>query len=319
MSFNDPTQNAGISAANHKYSSHFFTDDVLAKVPDQDCGNQTLPPKDEEPSVDQEVKVPNLATISDGSSSYLNRQDDVDKDLAKALDRNSDSNLSTISDGSDECYSSSVTTPALTVLTYSASPHSSVNTISIDASEYAASIVPDVTDSEMDSEQSDDESSTESIRPDPSKQLLGHHLFQENSLNPAVHFDSVATTESNGKVIAVSTKPLESGKYEWTLEILSCDVDIAEIGVCSVCDIEGIKIHDDGVTETTALGARAVYGSELATDSVWYASYNENGARRCFKDLKEYHHIGWTCKDRIKVVVNLEKWRIKFYLNGQRV
>merc|ERR1712154_326084 len=94
---------------------------------------------------------------------------------------------------------------------------------------------------------------------------------------------------------------------------------IAEIGVCSVCDAAGIKIDDDGVTETSALGARAVYGSELATDSVWYASYNENGDRRCFKDLKEYHHIGWTCKDQIKVVLDLEKWRIKFYLNGQRV
>ena len=83
--------------------------------------------------------------------------------------------------------------------------------------------------------------------------------------------------------------------------------------------MEQIAIHDDGVTETVDLGARGIYGNELATDSVWYASFNEDGARRCFKDLAQHHHIGWTCKDQIKVVVNLDKWRIKFYINGRKV
>ena len=57
----------------------------------------------------------------------------------------------------------------------------------------------------------------------------------------------------------------------------------------------------------------------LQSDSVWYASYNEDGARRCFKDLKEHHQIGWTSKDQIKVMVDLDRYRIKFYRNGQRV
>lgn len=95
--------------------------------------------------------------------------------------------------------------------------------------------------------------------------------------------------------------------------------DIQELGVCSVVDIEGIELDDIGVTGTAALGARGLYGNALATGSVWYASYNEDAVRRCFKDLKSNHHIGWTCTDQIKVVVDLDKWRIKFFMNGQRV
>ena len=287
-----------LSAVDGKYSSHLSTKDVLTEVPDQDDGNQTLPTmltmlKEEEPALDQEVTASNLA---------------------QALYRNSDSNLSVLSNVPEECYSSSLpmTTSALTY-----SPHSSVLMMSIDASQYAESIASDRIDSEMDSAKTDDNESTQSSC--PSKDLLRLHLFQKCSLNTSIHFDTAAMTDSNGKVIAVSHTPLKSGAHEWTLEIVSCDVDIAEIGVCSVSDIDDVQIHDDGVTETAAFGARAVYGSELATDSVWYAAYNENGDRRCFKDLKEYHHIGWTCKDQIKVVLDLEKWRIKFYLNGQRV
>ena len=150
-------------------------------------------------------------------------------------------------------------------------------------------------------------------------QLLKSHILQEMSLNPKVHFDRLNVSDSNGKMIAVSSKPLESGIHEWTMGILKCDVEIQEIGVCSVCDIAGIDIGNDGVTDTTALGARGIYGSELASDSIWYCSFNACGQRRCFKDLAPYYHIGWTAKDLIKVVVNLEKWRIKFFINGRKV
>ena len=53
--------------------------------------------------------------------------------------------------------------------------------------------------------------------------------------------------------------------------------------------------------------------------SIWYTSLNENGARRCFKDLASSHQIGWTAKDQIKVMVNLDKFRMKFYRNGHKV
>ena len=149
--------------------------------------------------------------------------------------------------------------------------------------------------------------------------LLRRHILQKYSLNPFVHFNRASITESNGKIIAVSSKPLVTGEHNWTLEITQCDVDIQEIGVCTVCDIEGIQIADGGVTETTALGARGLYGNELATASRWYASMNDNGARRCFKDLSGSYRIGWTAKDQIKVVVDLNKFRMKFYLNGRKV
>lgn len=127
-------------------------------------------------------------------------------------------------------------------------------------------------------------------------------------------------TESNGKVIAVSSTPLKAGLiHEWTLEVMACDVEMMEVGICSVANIEGIDIHNDGVTETVALGARGIYGNELASASNWYCSFNKDGARRSFKDLAPQHHIGWTVKDQIKIVVNLQKWRIKFYRNGKRV
>ena len=159
-----------------------------------------------------------------------------------------------------------------------------------------------------------------------SAQLIDHHLVQRkkllnnaNALESSVHFDSAAITQSNGKIIALSSRPLTSGKHEWSLEILKCDVLAQEIGVCSVRNIEEIQIHDDGVTETAKLSTRAVYGSNLQSDAVWYASFNENGTARCYRNLNGNHHIGWTAKCKIKVVVDLDKWRITFYLNGHKV
>ena len=163
---------------------------------------------------------------------------------------------------------------------------------------------------------------SESFTPIPdsvSQQLIRKHFDQKYSLNPFVHFDRASITKSNGKVIALSSKPLIKGEYEWTLEITRCDVDIQEIGVCTVCDTEGIQIADGGVTKTTALGARGIYGSELANAAVWYTSLNENGVRRCFKDLASSHQIGWTTKDQIKVMFNLDRFRVKFYRNGRKV
>ena len=153
-----------------------------------------------------------------------------------------------------------------------------------------------------------------------SAKLIDHHLVQkEHSSESSVHFDSAAITQSNGKVIALSSRPLTSGKSEWNLEILKCDVLAQEIGVCSVRNIEEIPIHDDGVTETGKLSARAVYGSDLQSDAIWYGSFNENGKPRCYRNLNRNHHIGWTAKCKIKVVVDLDKWRITFYMNGHKV
>jgi len=155
--------------------------------------------------------------------------------------------------------------------------------------------------------------------PSLSDQILDRFILQKPAFNQPVHFDRASYTESNGKIIAVSSKALGPGKHEWTMEIAHCDVDTLEIGVCGVNEIDDISIDDGGVSQTNALGARGVYGSELLSDSIWYGSYNSNGLQRCFKDLKDQHHIGWTAKDQIKVVVDLNLWRIKFYQNGRKV
>lgn len=59
-----------------------------------------------------------------------------------------------------------------------------------------------------------------------SNQLIGRHFVQKDSLNLSVHFDTAALTQSNGKIIAVSSHPLKSGTHEWTVEIMECDVGV---------------------------------------------------------------------------------------------
>jgi len=73
------------------------------------------------------------------------------------------------------------------------------------------------------------------------QQLLDRHILQKHSMNQSVHFDRASITGSNGKMIAVSSQPLGPGTHEWTLEIMGCDVEIQEIGVCTVCDIDGVS------------------------------------------------------------------------------
>ena len=61
-------------------------------------------------------------------------------------------------------------------------------------------------------------------------------------------------------------------------------------------------------------GARAVYGDDLQTDSVYYASFDEDGRQRCYKHLNG--QIGLSAGDVVKVCLDLEHWRIKFLLNS---
>ena len=67
--------------------------------------------------------------------------------------------------------------------------------------------------------------------------------------------------------------------------------------------------------------ARAVYGNELCSDSMYYASYNEDGKERCHKDLttRMQRKTGWVVGDVVTVRVDLEKFKIKFLLNGDNV
>lgn len=103
---------------------------------------------------------------------------------------------------------------SLTIMTMSSTmtptPTSSVNSISIEMSET----------SEFDESVCSDVSDESELSQSLSAQLIQRHIIQQYSLNPAIYFDRAAMTESNGKVIAVSSTPLKAGLiHEWTLEV----------------------------------------------------------------------------------------------------
>ena len=79
---------------------------------------------------------------------------------------------------------------------------------------------------------------------------------------------------------------LSSGYHEFSFKILKCDVDLQEVGVIGCANIKGIAMDDDGAGETRQFGARSVYGNEMASDSSFYASWDEDGKKRCFRDLR---------------------------------
>merc|ERR1712087_82734 len=98
------------------------------------------------------------------------------------------------------------------------------------------------------------------------------------------------------------------GVHEFEIQIMSCDVYKQEVGIVSFDDN-----HE--------FGAKAIYSSELATDEVFYASYDSDGKQRCRKSLvgKTMHNICWTESDTITVKLDCDKNKIKWLLNGQKV
>jgi len=152
------------------------------------------------------------------------------------------------------------------------------------------------------------------------RQFLRRFIVQSLSENVDVRFDSMAATPSNGKVLVVDSKGLTKGRhYEWSLEILKCDVEAQEIGVIGTDDITSIAVDDEGILKTEALGARSCFGCELFTDSLYYGSYNADGRKRCFRNLVPWYSLGWTAGDIITVRVDLSQYRIRFLLNDEPV
>jgi len=148
------------------------------------------------------------------------------------------------------------------------------------------------------------------------------YIMQPRSAAAPIRFDKVATTEDadeGSKVLLIQSQGLTHGRFEWSIEISSTGVALQEIGVVGTAEIACISLGDEGVRGTKELSARCVYGNELGTDSLFYASFNDDGSRRCLRDLSEAHHGGWTKGDVIGVVLDLDKWRMRFLWNGQKV
>eukprot|EP01084_Bolivina_argentea_P258639 436121_1 len=142
--------------------------------------------------------------------------------------------------------------------------------------------------------------------------LFEKHIIQastSDSDKKKICFDKVGICDQ--KICFVSSNGLSEGYYEWIIEIVKCDVDIQEIGVIGTTDMNDIK--------NNKFGAYSIFGNELSTNSMYYGSYNNDGSKRCFRDLSKKYDIGWTTGDIIRIKLNLNKSKIKFYLNGVNV
>jgi len=150
---------------------------------------------------------------------------------------------------------------------------------------------------------------------------LRRFVLQKKSKSKKVRFDQLHGSRLSLKRLLLSSLGLSSGCHSWSIQIAKTDVDVQEMGVISAADISGITMHERGVRKTKAFGARALFGSELATQSVFRGSYNGNGKKRCAKDLSAAYKIGWCCGDEIRIRLDLAKNRptIKFWWNGVHV
>jgi len=149
--------------------------------------------------------------------------------------------------------------------------------------------------------------------------LIELYLEQDWSMNDPVHFDKVAVTASNQKTVLMSSKGLTSGIHEWTIEVLRADVDLQEIGVIGTSDIDRIPVSDFGAMDTMDFQSRALYGSGLASDMLFYGSMNADNTTRCLRDLRSFFRSGWTVGSMITVKLNLEQFKIKFLIDGKAV
>ena len=153
--------------------------------------------------------------------------------------------------------------------------------------------------------------------------LIQKHLIQPGrKSNEFVYFDrciSTAANDNKAKVAMISSQGFSEGISEWIIQIVHCDVYLQEIGVVGRNGNHKFDIDINGIKDTNEFRARAVYGNELCTDSIYYGSWNSNGKQRCYRNLKDKHHIGWCSGDVIKVCLDLNSWKIKFWLNGVRV
>eukprot|EP01084_Bolivina_argentea_P040333 74546_1 len=146
-----------------------------------------------------------------------------------------------------------------------------------------------------------------------SQELIKNYVSQKND----AHFDKII--ESNNIICIMSSNSLNKGCHEWYIKILQCNTYRQEIGVIGTCDIDNIELNKGGIKYTEQFKSRAIYGNESYSNSVYYGSYNENGTERCFRDLENNFHIIWKSGDIIKVCVDLNKWKIKFFLNDEKV
>ena len=147
-----------------------------------------------------------------------------------------------------------------------------------------------------------------------------------------IKFDKYRIYNQSASICLLSSQCLSSGHYEWSFKVIKCSIYRQEIGVIS--NAYNFKhLCNNSITNATELGARAIYCTESASQSAYYASYNNNATQRCYKDLSSWSNDKnnknnknnnqkmneWKQGDIIKVYLDLDRWNIKFYLNDKKV
>jgi len=149
----------------------------------------------------------------------------------------------------------------------------------------------------------------------PARQRL-NGLGQRSS---CVLFDRAIET-SNGMKCMVSSAELTRGVHQWEVVVMKCNAEIQELGVIGGAQIERVSFSKHGLMATHGLGTRIVYGCERRKGRVYFASMGRRSKKKLFRDLTDVHQrIGWRTSDVIRIRVNLEKWSIRFWLNGNKV
>lgn len=115
----------------------------------------------------------------------------------------------------------------------------------------------------------------------------------------------------------ISSNGLYYGYHGFSVRIVRCATAVRqEIGVVSNDDVDSIRMEKGGVRDTTAFGARAMFGSTQHAN--YYISLNDNKVRRSFKRLSVRKNSNkWQAGDVIKVCLNFKKGNIKFSRNDQ--
>mmetsp|Transcript_40460 Transcript_40460/g.66456 ORF Transcript_40460/g.66456 Transcript_40460/m.66456 type:complete len:406 (+) Transcript_40460:35-1252(+) len=122
----------------------------------------------------------------------------------------------------------------------------------------------------------------------------------------------------------ISSNGFSTGKHEWELKTVKTGDLVDEIGVCSNWGnlvVEGNGISDMGSSQ---LGARAVYANDHSSGVAFHDAYDNDNVLTYDKKFKKKLGNGasefvWGKGDVIKVVLNCNKWSIKFYINNKQV
>eukprot|EP01084_Bolivina_argentea_P070870 128863_1 len=137
-------------------------------------------------------------------------------------------------------------------------------------------------------------------------------------------FDNTVNFNMINKDFIMSSNGFCYGYHEWSLKIINSSIRRHEIGIVSILNpyttigSRSLDGHDMSICDMDEFGARTVYGTDCTT--FYYASYNENNFERCYKQLDKYHRYTYLNEgDIVKIVLDLYKGNVTFYLNNKKI